>query len=157
MELRKIYYGTKRNMLASQLLCELAPQEGSACICFQILHTKFFTRFTNRKIALKISKFSMMRENTVWAYQELDTKSYKHFFSPRILIQSLWCQCCYTSMLQMRKLRPRKGKHLAQRHIAGEWGAQDLNPDCSVRSLDCYPCYLLPPTCAIFTWYSFSY
>lgn len=55
---QKIYYETKRDMLASQQFCELAPQEGSDYMCFQILpRIKFFMHFTNRKMYLKINEF----------------------------------------------------------------------------------------------------
>lgn len=76
MELRKIYCGTRKNMLAFRWFCKLAPQERSHFIRFQILlHIKSSS-------ILQIEKFLWKSINSRWwekehfltTYYELDIK-----------------------------------------------------------------------------------
>lgn len=55
---QKIYYGIRRNMLASWRFCELAPQERSHFICFQILlHLKSSSILQVGKYLWKLNEF----------------------------------------------------------------------------------------------------
>lgn len=132
MEPRKSITGPRENVLAAQIFCKCAPQEGKDFVCFQIfLYVEFFTHFTNRKKSLKISEFWKMRENILRKHllQVRTLGSYNtFFFTPHTASEgTLTHPCCRSGNWSPEKLLQ-------------HWRGQDLNPDHFILRLD----YIIP-------------